>query len=579
MPNRFRRRRFGGPGTLLVALLALLAVVAGMAAVRGGSGDPERVLFSPGERRSGETGQSALELVDVAGEIGLNVRHSAFRWGVSADPVAMMGGGLCWIDVDGDGWQDLFLTDTWSDGEWGRWDSSGGLPTTRIFRNVGGLFEEFTDEWGAGIETRSVGCVAADFDNDGFTDLYVTTDRENLLLWNDDGSGFVEGARLAGVGAYGWHTGVAAGDLDGDGNVDLFVAGYADLNKPRPNADTGFPNTFEPVVDLLFMNNGPSGDARPTFRSVATEVGVEPEGLEYGLGVMLVDFDGDGDLDVHVANDTQPNRLYRNEGADGRGESFRLADVGEAVGVDDPNSGMGIASGDINDDRFPDFVVTNLAGQGHAGLMSVDGVDSPEFEPGMRQVSELGMDLTGWGASFGDLDLDGDLDLILASGDIPIVNLEGSGGRTAVFLNDGGELRDGGSTLGLGDIPERNGRSVALADYDNDGDLDAAISAVGQPLVLLQNRGVEGHWLVIDPGVPDPGLRVRLSFDDGTGFERAFAAGSSWLSGEGYRIVVGVGAHESVAVVEITRSDGSVVRLEGVAVDQTISLPAEVAEP
>lgn len=578
MPDLGPYLRRGFPKVLLAVAFVAVAAVAWIAVVSNESPGPDGVVFSEGTARSGNVRQSALELVDVAGAVGLDAEHSAFRWDMSMDPVAMMGGGLCWIDVDRDGWLDLFVTDTWSDGEWGKWDSSGGLPTTRIFRNVGGRFEEYTEKWGVGIETRSGGCVAADLDNDGFTDLYVTTDRENLLFWNDGGSGFVEGAELAGVDAYGWYTGVAAGDLDGDGNVDLFVAGYADLNKPRPEADTGFPNTFEPVADLVLINNGSDGRQRPTFRSVAAGLGVEPGGPEYGLGVVLIDFDGDGDLDVHVANDTQPNRLYLNETTGAVCESFRLVDIAESAGADDPNSGMGIASGDVNGDFLPDLVVTNLAGQGHASLTSAGGIETPRFDPGLAQVSELGADLTGWGASFGDLDLDGDLDLIVASGDIPIVSIDGSGERTVLFLNEGGEFGDAGSGSGLGLIPDRNGRSVALADYDNDGDLDAAMSAIGQPLVLLENRGAQGHWLTIDPGTPDPGLRVRVSFGDGTEIERVVVAGSGWLSSEDYRLNVGLGTRSSVAVLEVTRSDGSVLRLENVAADQTILLPKEQPE-
>ena len=224
------------PSTILPgALAACFTVPLVMAVVAGTSNAAATVSRNASHDAPAEVIRGAL-FVDVASDVGLSATHSAFRWDVTMDPVAMMGGGLCWLDVDRDGWLDLFVTDTWSDGEWGLWNAAGGLPTTRIFANLGGRFEERTEQWGAGYEARANGCVAADFDRDGWTDLYVTTARSNLLLWNQAGTGFIEGASLAGADAYGWHTGVAAGDIDGNGFVDLVVAGYADLNRARPNA-------------------------------------------------------------------------------------------------------------------------------------------------------------------------------------------------------------------------------------------------------------------------------------------------------------------------------------------------------
>ena len=179
--------------------------------------------------------------VDVAAEVGLDFRHGAFQWGTTGDPNAMMGGGVCWIDVDDDGWLDLFVVNTWSNGEWGRWREEGALPSTRLFRNDRGRFTDVTDEWGAGLEVRGNGCVAADLDLDGHTDLYVTTERENVLLWNEDGDRFEVDDGAAGVDTYGWQAGAAVGDVNDDGWPDLFVAGYADLNHPVDGADPGVP--------------------------------------------------------------------------------------------------------------------------------------------------------------------------------------------------------------------------------------------------------------------------------------------------------------------------------------------------
>ena len=557
--TRERRAPLAVPTMLTLATPLALAFLVGQplgSASADGHGD---------HRPSPQDEASGFRLVDVAGDVGLDVTHSAFHWDVTMDPVAMMGGGVCWIDVDRDGWLDLFVTDTWSDGEWGLWNGAGDLPSTRIFRNEDGHFEEYTDAWSAGHETRANGCVAADFDGDGFTDLYVTTSRDNLLLWNDDGRGFVEGAARAGVGAYGWHTGAAAGDLDGDGRIDLVVAGYADLNAPVPSASTGFPNTFAPIPDLVFLNRGVDSTGRAHFDEVARELGVDPDGSEYGLGVVLSDLDSDGDLDLYVANDTQPNRLYLNDTPAAGGVVF--SEVGEQAGVADPNSGMGIAVGDLDGDGGSDVIVTNLAGQGHASLSSVRGGAGgpPVFEARSDAVHRRGLEATGWGVSVGDLDRDGRLDSLVASGAIPITSLSESSESLSFFcgLDTGdaaptGRADEATGPAGLDLLAARNGRAVALADYDNDGDLDAVVSSIGGPLALLENRGASGSWISVDPGTPDPGLRVSVELSDGSTLERAASAGGSWLSSEDPRVHVGVPDGLTVRRVTVTGSEGDV---------------------
>lgn len=556
---------------IALPVVATLSLPVVLALAFGQSAGPAAADHSAHETIDERVG---FHLVDVAVSVGLDVESSAFHWDVTMDPVAMMGGGVCWIDVDRDGWLDLFVTDTWSDGEWGMWNSAGALPTTRIFRNIGGTFEEYTSQWSAGFAARANGCVAADFDSDGFTDLYVTTARENLLLWNSGGAGFEEGAGAAGVDAYGWHTGVAAGDIDGDGRIDLAVAGYADLNAPVSDASTGFPNTFAPVRDLIYLNKGPDAAGRPVFDDIAGTLGVEPAGAEYGLGVVLVDVDVDGDLDLYVANDTQPNRLYLNESSGSGGVRFR--DVSAQSGADDPNSGMGIAAGDTNGDALPDLLVTNIAGQGHASLRSVrpTGGPDPAFSPSDDSVHRNGLDATGWGASFGDLDRDGQIDVLVATGAIPITTLSESSGSVAFFcgLDRADGFRDASADAGLDSLDARNGRGLSLADYDNDGDLDAVVTSIGQPLALLENRGSSGQWISIDPGPPDPGMRVVVELSDGTTIERQAMAGGSWLSSQDPRLHVGYADGVTIDRVVVTNSAGDTLQLTDVASATTIDL-------
>ena len=245
-------------------------------------------------------------------------------------------------------------------------EARGGLPTTRLFRNRDGRFTDVTEETGAGVALRGQGCVAADLDDDGHTDLYVTGADRSTLLWND-GEEFSEADEDSAARVFGWHTGAAAGDLDGNGLPDLVVSGYVDEATRIPDTELGFPNTHAGRRDLLLLNEG---DRR--FREVGREAGLEVVRFGYGLGVVLSDFERDGDLDVHLANDSNPNRLYENVpwpggvAADPAGLGFRFEERAAAAGVADPHAGMGVAVGDWDGDGRSDIFVSNSRGQGHA---------------------------------------------------------------------------------------------------------------------------------------------------------------------------------------------------------------------
>ncbi|HEX6418096.1 MAG TPA: VCBS repeat-containing protein, partial [Acidimicrobiales bacterium] len=358
-----RRPGSGRRGRGLVAVLAAL-VAATACTSRAGEGTAvHEAIPAPGGPLPAPTGQ--VRLRDVAGEAGLDHRNGAFRWGVTGDPVAMMGSGLCWLDLDGDGWLDLYVVNSHAAREAGRWRDHGGLPRNALFRNDGGRFVDVSAGSGADVAVRGTGCVAADLDLDGRTDLYVTTGDTAVLLWNRGDGTFEEGAAAAGVDAPGWYAGAAAGDVDGDGWPDLFVAGYANVGSRISGSTQGFPNTHTGVRDLLYLSDGGEGSDRPRFREVGREAGVEVVDFEYGLGALLSDLDGDGDLDLYVANDTKPNRLYENvpwpggSAADPAGLGFRFEEVAARAGVADPNAGMGVAGGDYDGDGAVDLFVTN----------------------------------------------------------------------------------------------------------------------------------------------------------------------------------------------------------------------------
>jgi len=523
-----------------------------------------------------------LEFTNVAHEVGLDFRHGAFRWGASPDPAAMMGGGLCWLDFDNDGWLDLYVVNSYTERETPRWKKAGGLPESALYRNVEGEFVDVSAASGANLAVRGNACVAADFDLDGHTDLYVTTSRVDALLWNDGDGTFTEGAVDAGVAAYGWRSGAAVGDVNGDGWPDLFVAGYTDLLNPNPNATQGFPNTYFGVRDLLFLSNGPGEGDRVTFHEVGVDAGLEVVRFEYGLGTVLSDLDRDGDLDLYVANDTNPNRLYENVAwpggaeADPAGIGFRFEERAGAAGVADPNAGMGVAAGDYDGDGRSDLFVTNARSQTHAAYQSLP---PDENEPSWLDVrSELGPSFsgsTGWGVNWADFDLDTDLDLLVVNGHVPVTDLETDAEALQAFGNLSAQGRPGrfedlGSSIGLSKVGRLLARGSAVADYDNDGDVDVAVATIGGRLVLLENNGPVGNWLGVALEGFHPGVTVTAVLPDGRKLVRDVLAGSSYLSSEDPRLHFGLGSATTVRRLVVRWPDGEETSLEDVAANQLV---------
>jgi hypothetical protein len=526
---------------------------------------------------------SAPRFTDVASEVGIDFRQGSFRWDVTPDPAAMMGAGVCWLDYDEDGWLDLFAVNSYALAETDRWEQEeGGLPRSALFHNVGGTFVDVSSGSGADLAIRGSGCVAADFDLDGHTDLYVTSATVGELLWNEGDGTFTAGAEEAGAQAFGWYAGAAVGDVDGNGWPDLFLAGYANVNAPIEGATQGFPNTKLGVRDLLYLNEGGGGDGRAVFREVGAEAGLEVVGFEYGLGAVFSDLDLDGDLDLYVANDTKPNRLYENVGwpggvaADPSGLGFRFEELAARAGAADPNAGMGVAEADYDGDGLPDLFVTNARDQVHAVYR---GQLSDLVAPSFADVrADLGADLggsTGWGVSFGDLDLDTDLDLFLVNGEVPVTTLaadaeplEALGNLTA--QGEPGRFEDVGAAVGLGAIGPMLARGSAVADFDNDGDLDVAINSIGGPLALLRNDGATGHWLEVQLEGFHPGALVTATLPDGRELLREVRAGGSYLSSEDPRSLFGLGDAETLPRLVVRWPGGQRTVLEDVAADQIL---------
>ena len=527
---------------------------------------------------------AGVRLQDVASQVGLDFRQGAFRFGVSSDPTDMMGGGVCWLDYDNDGWLDLFVVNSFSNSDRGRWEKHGGLPRSALFHNVKGSFVNVSKKSGADLAVRGEGCVAADFNGDGYTDLFITTASYDKLLWNNGDGTFTEGAKAAGIDSFGWHSGAAVADVNGDGRPDLFVAGYTDLNAPVTTAIGGFPSNYQGVRDLLYLNEGNDKHGHSRFREVGVQAGLEATQFRHGLGALFTDYNGDGRPDLYVANDEDPNQLYENvpwpggAAADPEGLGFRFEERGAAEGVADPYAGMGIASGDYNGDGRLDLFVTNSRREPYAVLRHGTGAKPPTFHEGRAAFRSAYAGSAGWGASWVDLALNGTPDLVLASGDIPMTSLAKDAGQIRVLS----DLAANGKTkrfanvgvAGLRGSPRVNGRGLAAADYDNNGTVDIAVGSIGGRLVLLRNTGDAGHWLEVKVATFSPGAVATVVLPDGRKLVQELHAGSSYLSSEDPRFHFGLGDAAKASTLVVRFPGRGERRLSDVRADQVVVVKA-----
>lgn len=508
---------------------------------------------------------------NVSEEVGLDFQHGAFVTGIFEDPAAMMGAGLCWIDYDNDGWLDLYLVNSYAEDEIDYWQQGGGLPHNALFRNEGGTFREVSTETGTDLSMRGNGCVAADFNRDGWMDLHITADGENALLWNNGDGTFTEGAVEAGINAAEWNTAAAVADINKDGWPDLFVGSYIDLDYKVPRPIGAFPQDYYGLPDRFYISNGLDENGYVTFREVTSEVGLFRE--ERALGAVFSDFDNDGDLDLYIANDGQANRLYENRPLvdDPLGIGFRFVDTHETANVGDTGSGMGVASADWDGDGYFDLMVTNWEAELNAIYRNL----TPEtgymnflystYRIGMRG---LGNNMTGWGTALVDFDHDTDLDLLTVNGRVPITNLETDPELVQLYVNRTAEGKSGEflpwtNVVGLQEVGPLLARGSAVADYDNDGDLDIAINTISGNAVLLENKDTAGNWLIVSLEGFNPGAVVEVTLDDGRILRQEIHAGSSYLASEDPRVHFGLGDNV-VRYISVMWPDGFTTAISGV---------------
>ena len=501
------------------------------------------------------------------------------------------GAGAAWLDYDGDGHMDLYLVNGWRlDGRRVREKGKNAL-----YRNRGdGTFEDRTDQAGvAGGGQWGSGVAVADYDRDGRPDLLVTNFGANILYRNLGDGRFADVAEKAGIQAPGWNTGAAFLDADRDGNPDLYIAGYIQNDiqqvlEARPTLNwKGMdkvavgPFGLTGAGDHFFHNEGDG-----TFTEATAEAGLNDRGMAYGFAVRALDYDGDGDTDLYVANDSDPNYLYRNDGT-GR---FQEVGVWSGAALDAGGSaqaGMGVAVGDVDNDGKPDIYVTNFAEDLSTLYLNLGGgfFRDATVEAGLGEATF--MDLS-WGTAFVDLDNDGDQDLVIANGHIyPQVDDHPETGMTYAQHNrlmenlGGGRFSDATSGAGAGFGLLRNSHGLAAADYDNDGDLDLLFTNLDAPPTLLRNESAAGNWLMVHVSVP-PGagtaLGTLVSVEAGGRTQwRDVSSGGSYMSTHDPRLHFGLGEAATADRVKIAWPDGSETVRKGVACCQVLQVEHEAA--
>lgn len=541
---------FGGLRLLILAMAGLQVVAV-----------PVGCRRAPDDNRSSGSTSGGPWFEEVAHEVGIDfVLHSGHRSRYWFPEIIMGGVGLC--DFDGDGSLDLYFVQ-------GRPLDSDATqqPTNKLYRNRGdGTFEDVTESAGAGDTGYGAGCACGDYDNDGDVDLYVTNVGPNVLYRNDGGMKFTDVSKKAGVDDASWGSSSAFVDYDGDGDLDLMVVNYINWSRGRElncvseggMSDYCNPNNYNaPAPDVLYRNNGDG-----TFTDVTAQAGLN-QAFGNGLGVACGDFNGDGRMDIYVANDGMRNQLWMNQGAGRFSDEALLSGCAvNAHGM--PEAGMGVTCVDIEGDGDLDLFLSHLRNESNTFYLNVNGMF--EDTTASMGLAASSFTYTGFGLGFADFDHDGVLDLYIANGRVmlhyPRLNpadpyaqpnqlMRGLAGERFE------EVTPQGGTAKLG---VHTSRAAALGDIDNDGDIDVVVANKdAAPYVLRNTIGGRGQWvmfrLLFSHGSDALGAMVRVTAG-GVSHWRTVQPHYGYCSSSDPRVHCGLGQTSTVDSVSVRWPSG-----------------------
>ena len=491
------------------------------------------------------------------------------------------GAGCAFLDYDNDGWMDIYLVNS------GKCDFYDPIPPLRnaLYRNNrDGTFTDVTDKAGVGGGGYGQGVAVGDYDGDGFPDLYVTQYGRSILYHNNGDGTFSDVTEKAGVAAPGWSSSAVWFDYDNDGRLDLFVCQFVEFSKEKSkdcrageDAKRGYciPHLYKPTASWLFHNNGDG-----TFTDVSKPTGIASS-LGKAWGVVAADLNNNGRMDLFVANDTVPNFLFMNRGG-------RFEEIGEQAGVaysgeGRPRSGMGVDAADFDQDGWIDLFLANIDYEMYSLYRNNhdETFDDLALQTGIGQATRL---MSGWGLKFFDYDNDGNLDLLLANGN-PDDLIESLHPQVTyqepclLFHNNGKGFQNVSAQSGPFFTKPLSSRGLAIGDFDNDGAVDVLISVNdGSPVLLRNQAGGQNHWLGVRllgrKSNPDA-VGARITYQAGDlRRNRMRVGGGSFLSSHDPRVVLGVGQHAKIDLLEVQwpQPSGVVQRFTNLPIDRYITI-------